>query len=265
MKQADAHPIRYVAGGTVQAGDGIYVERAADSELLRNCQKGVFTYVLTSRQMGKSSLMIRAVERLLADGIRAVIVDLTELGSKTTAEQWYRGVLRKIEEQLELRTSLAAWWAEHQHIGIAQRFSGFLTDVVIPQTNGRVVIFVDEIDSTLRLDFTDDFFSSIRFLYNARAQDRRLASMSFVLLGVASPGDLIKDAQQTPFNIGERVDLDDFTEDEAAILHPDRDLVRTVMHFTSGHPYLTLRVFRSLAEDQPEIDVSSRIASLCFW
>ena len=66
------------------------------------------------------------------------------------------------------------------------------------------MIFVDEIDTTLRLDFTDDFFAAIRFLYQHRAADPALERLSFVLIGVATPGDLIKDAARTPFNIGHR-------------------------------------------------------------
>jgi roadblock/LC7 domain-containing protein len=241
--------IHYVAGGTVQAGEGVYVERPADAILPRLCREGAFAYVFTPRQMGKSSLMIRTAETLLNEGIKPVIVDLTELGANATADQWYRGVLEKIAEQLELRTSVADWWDSHQQISVAQRFNGFLTDIVLREIPERIVIFVDEIDTTLRLNFTDDFFASIRYLYNARATTKALARLSFVLLGVASPGDLMKDPERTPFNIGQRVDLDDFTEDEAVRdLRAERELVRAVFRYTSGHPYLTLRVFQSLAE-----------------
>ena len=83
----------FVAGGTVQAGGGVYLDRRADRELLEHCLAGDFTYILTSRQMGKSSLMIRTAERLAAEGARPVIIDLTEFGAQTTAEQWYKGFL----------------------------------------------------------------------------------------------------------------------------------------------------------------------------
>ena len=71
----------FVAGGTVQAGGGVYLERAADREVLEHCRAGKFTYILTSRQMGKSSLMIRTAERLASEGTLPVIIDLTELGT----------------------------------------------------------------------------------------------------------------------------------------------------------------------------------------
>src|SRR5262249_9688810 len=102
--------ITLVAGGTVQAAGGFYLERSADRELLELCRKGRFTYILTSRQMGKSSLMIRTAEKLQAEGIRIVIIDLTELGTDLTSDQWYRGILFNISDQLGLRTDLASWW-----------------------------------------------------------------------------------------------------------------------------------------------------------
>ena len=257
--------IQYVAGGTVQASDGVYVVRAADEALLRLCRNSDFAYVLTSRQMGKSSLMIRTAERLIQDGIRPIIIDLTELGANTTAEQWYRGFLEKVSEQLELQVGIAEWWTSSQHLSITQRFNRFMADVVLGQVSEPVVVFVDEIDTTLRLDFTDDFFASIRHLYNARASRKELARLSFVLLGVASPGDLMKDAQRTPFNIGYRVDLQDFTEEEAARdLSAEPDLVGSVFRYTSGHPYLTLRVFQSLSERPLQSNLESRIEELFF-
>jgi hypothetical protein len=77
-----------------------------------------------------------------------------------------------------------------------------------------VVIFVDEIDAVLRLPFsTDEFFAGIRELYNFRTEDAELERLTFCLLGVASPSDLIRDTRTTPFNIGQRIELRDFSAD----------------------------------------------------
>ena len=46
-----APKVRFTTGGTVQAGGGVYLKRSSDEELLQACQEGIFTYVLTSRQM----------------------------------------------------------------------------------------------------------------------------------------------------------------------------------------------------------------------
>ena len=97
------------------------------------------------------------------------------------------------------------------HLGVAQRLTLFFEQVLLTEIAKPIVIFVDEIDSTLSLDFTDDFFVAIRSLYVTRATQPKFGRLSFVLIGVATPGDLIRDARRTPFNIGQRVDLTDFT------------------------------------------------------
>lgn len=71
-----------------------------------------------------------------------------------------------------------------------------------------------------------------------------------MLLGVASPSDLIKDPTRTPFNIGHRVDLTDFTPEEskplAQGLHDDPSnsmlILDRVLFWTGGHPYLTQKL-----------------------
>ena len=75
-----APKVRFTTGGTVQAGGGVYLKRSSDEELLQACQEGVFTYVLTSRQMGKSSLMTHAAEQLRSLQIYPLIIDLQAIG-----------------------------------------------------------------------------------------------------------------------------------------------------------------------------------------
>ena len=53
----------YVAGGTLRASSPSYVERPGDEELFNLAQVGEFCYILTARQMGKSSLMVRTARR----------------------------------------------------------------------------------------------------------------------------------------------------------------------------------------------------------
>ncbi|MEH2183680.1 AAA-like domain-containing protein, partial [Nostoc sp.] len=266
-----ANPSIYTVGGTVQAGGGIYIPRQADEELLSLCESATFAYVLTPRQMGKSSLMVRTAQTLMDEGIRSVTVDLQELGANVTAEQWYFGFLVKLEDQLMFDTDVVSWWQEHQHLGVSQRLTQFFEKVLLAEVEGQVVIFVDEIDSTLSLDFTDDFFIAIRYLYVARATNPKFGRLSFVLMGVATPGDLIRDAKRTPFNIGQRVDLTDFTFEEALPLaeglglpsNEANQILRWVLKWTAGHPYLTQRLCGALvAEASRELVETRLMASL---
>src|SRR5919201_562625 len=92
-------------------------------------------------------------------------------------------------------------------------------EVVLARRDGPVVIFVDEIDFVRSLPFkADEFFAAIRECHNRRTEDPVLGRLTFCLLGVATPSDLIQDTRLTPFNIGRRIELNDFTEAEAAPL-----------------------------------------------
>src|SRR5206468_7160103 len=66
----------YVVGGTVPRDAPSYIDRQADADLLDALRKGHFCYVLTSRQMGKSSLMVRAASRLRQEGVAVAALDL---------------------------------------------------------------------------------------------------------------------------------------------------------------------------------------------
>jgi len=98
----------YTIGGTVQAGSGRYIARQADKELLTLCRASQFAYILTARQMGKSSLMMRMAEQLAGEGIRSVQIDLTLIGTQVDVEGWYFGLLFEIRKQLRLPLNLVA-------------------------------------------------------------------------------------------------------------------------------------------------------------
>src|SRR6266852_2355221 len=92
----------YVTGGTLRQDAPCYVERRADRDLYEGLTRGEFCYVLTSRQMGKSSLMVRTAARLREVGVAVAVLDLTAIGQKLTPEQWYDGLLVRLGQQLDL-------------------------------------------------------------------------------------------------------------------------------------------------------------------
>lgn len=248
----------FVAGGTLRPRAPSYVTRPADADLLRHLQAGEFCYVLTPRQMGKSSLMVRTAQRLQAEGVQTAIVDLTGIGAGSGAlsvDEWYLGLLSRLRSELRLTVEPQSWWQERAALGAAPRFTDFLRDVVLAQCQGRVVILIDEIDATLNLHFRDDFFAAIRALYNERAANPDYNRLTFALFGVATPTDLIQERARTPFNIGQRIELVEFTQDDAqplaaglesALPGQGDSLLANIFAWTNGHPYLTQRLCATL-------------------
>lgn len=238
----------YSRGGTVQPrSGGLYIQRKADSELLALCRKGEYAHVLTTRQVGKSSLMVSTAQRLAAEGVATVTIDLNYYGKATSDDRWYQGILTTITGELKFEFNVPDWWQSHDHLVAAQRLELFFREILLVKIDTPVVIFIDEIEVTRGLRFKDDFFALIRSLYNARAQVPEFDRLTFVLIGTAMPGELIDDPDRTPFNIGQRVELTDFTTEEMAPLaaglglppNMGRQVMQWVRTWTGGHPYLT--------------------------
>lgn len=261
----------YVVGGTLRRDALCYVHRRADSDLFEGLWSGKFCYVLTPRQMGKSSLMIRTAGRLRETGADVAVLDLTAAGQNLNVEQWYGSLLNQMGQQLGLEEELLAFWENHSQLNPLQRWMTAVRKIVLSRRLRRLVIFIDEIDAVGSLPFsTDEFFAAIRECYNRRTQDPELELLAFCLLGVATPSDLIRNTRTTPFNIGRRIELDDFTEEEAEPLghglnrgqKTNERLLKRILYWTNGHPYLTQRLCQTTAEDS-SIKTEQDVDRLC--
>src|SRR5262249_2540243 len=248
----------FIAGDVLPANTRSYVPRPADQDLSSGVLDGAFCYVLAARQMGKSSLMVRTASRLRERGIRIAQVDLRTVRSASISE-WYLDLLVRVQYDLGLKTDARAWWRARTGLDASQRFIEFLHDVALKEIAGAIVLFIDEIDAMLALDFRDEFFAAIRALYNARESDPADQRLTFVLLGVATPTDLIRDPRRTPFNIGRAIKLQEFTYDDAEPLRQGLEwryptqadrILRRIFYWTNGHPYLTQKLCKAAAETQ---------------
>lgn len=255
MFGAPAHALSIF--GTIAEGQ-LYVERPADRVLPAALSEGRLCYVLAPRQIGKSSLRLRTQRRLQAAGVRCATIDLSGLGTQVEAADWYFGLLQEIGEELDVGDTAQEFWRQHGDLPPIQRWSRYLRWHVQDPEAGPLVVFVDELDTLRALpELRDDFLASLRALHNRRADDPSCRRLTFCLLGVVSPGDLILDPSRTPFNVGQSVSLLDFSRDECIAFEPVLSplgqgsvWMDAIYEWTAGHPYMVQRLCAALLERQ---------------
>ena len=142
MNQSDF----FVTGGALLADAGCYVARAADTDLVGALRAGEFCYVLTTRQMGKTSLMVRTAVQLREEGRSVVVLDLTAFGQNLDVEQWYFSMLSAVAAKLDLDDEMEAYWEANLRRAPLHRFMGAIRDVYLETKQKPLTIFVDLID-----------------------------------------------------------------------------------------------------------------------
>ncbi|MCC3517764.1 AAA-like domain-containing protein [Microcoleus sp. PH2017_18_LLB_O_A] len=249
---------QYIAESTLPADTPTYVTREADSQLYQSLLEGKLCYVFNSRKIGKSSLALQTIERLGKKGVRSVFIDLSSDETKLEhPEQWYANILDTLAYELKLEVDLKSWLQERNWLSPLRRFREFIELVMLSQVSEKIVIFFDEIDSVLSLNFSaDDLFAFIRSCYNRRTQNAEYNRITFCLLGVATPSDLIQDKKRTPFNIGQAIELKGFTKEQAAPLAKGLEgkvndpiqVLNEILDWTGGQPFLTQKLCKIVLE-----------------
>ncbi|MEL7228083.1 MAG: hypothetical protein AAGL17_25455, partial [Cyanobacteria bacterium J06576_12] len=148
MTSSKPSPYRHL-GGSLPLEDQTYVVREGDQQLYEALRKGEFCYVLNSRQMGKSSLRVRTMQRLQVEGIICGVVDLSAMGTESTQSAWYKGLAYRIMRNFRTVRSpdgraidWRGWWKAHDFLSPVQQLGALIEECLLPVIKGDVVIFI---------------------------------------------------------------------------------------------------------------------------
>jgi hypothetical protein len=236
-------------GGPLDSTRHIYIARHADDEFIGYIRAGEFVNLITSRQMGKTSLVYRAIEELTPAGYHFAYCDLSRLRNEPDAHRFFATLVEELQRDL----GVVVQPNQDDRLKVAsERLMSFLRNALNDLT-GPIVIVLDEIDSTLEstvLQYTDDLFTTIRSIYTARPRNKAFERLSFCLVGVATPNELVKARRTTPYNVGRTIWLADFSPERDDLrplvgwINADpvvaEHILTRILYWTDGQPYLTM-------------------------
>ena len=243
--------------GTMAVESAFYVERKGDRVALDAIRwQGVTITIKAPRQMGKSSLLIRTKEAAIEEDKRVAFLDfqLFDKRALTDADTFYRQFFAWLTHKLKLEDRLEDYWKPF--LGITQRCTEYVEEYLLPSLDKPLVIAMDEVERMFDTDFRSDFFSMLRSWHNSRATDPIWKQLDMVLVTSTEPYQLIENLHQSPFNVGEVIELNDFTQAQVADLNRRHQLPlneaeeQRLFDLLNGHPYLVRRALYLVASQR---------------
>lgn len=256
-------------GGAVPLDSQFYVVRPVDNEFYQAIGRRDSILLLKgARQMGKTSLLSRALEQARGSGFRVAITDFQKLDASQleSVESFLQALGAMIAIQLDLDVFPQDVWK--RQLGAKENFERYLRREVLAKAESPLVWAMDEVDRLFACPFGSDVCGLFRSWWNARAYEPAgpWFKLTLAIVYATEAHLFITDMNQSPFNVGTRFELGDFTFEQVADLNdrygsplPDEARRSRFFRLIGGQPYLTRRGLREMADKKLDINALEEI------
>ncbi len=263
-----SHPLE-PAGGAVPLDSHFYIVRPADEEFRTAILRQDSIVLLKgARQVGKTSLLARGLQQARQAGAKVVLTDLQKLSADdlVSAESFYLALADLIADQLDLDVVPEDVWNARR--GASINFERFIRREVLGKLSMHLVWGLDEVDRLFACTFGSEVFGLFRSWHNERSLDPQGPWQRLTMaIAYATEAHLfISDMNQSPFNVGTRLALEDFTLAQVGELNQrygaplKADEVAQYYELVSGHPYLVRCGLQEMVTHQRSLSALTAIA-----
>lgn len=255
-------------GGAVPLHSSLYIKRSTDNEFGTAIERqDSIVLVKGARQVGKTSLLARGLQQARAAGSMIVLTDFQQLNEEafTSVEKLMLTIAEQIADRLELDAAPHQSW--NNYLSPSSNFERFIRRQVLNKISAPLVWGLDEVDRLFLYSYASEVFGLFRSWHNLRALDPAGPWSRFTLaLAYATEAHLfITDLNQSPFNVGTRLTLEDFSLEQISELNikyssplKTKEEVARYFVLVGGHPYLAQRGLYEMVNRQ--IDLETIIA-----
>ncbi|MEM9092897.1 MAG: AAA-like domain-containing protein [Cyanobacteria bacterium P01_F01_bin.53] len=243
--------------GTMEVASDFYVARPADEIALETiCRPGATITIKGPRQMGKSSLLNRVMAKAVDAGKQVAFLDfqLFDREALQNADAFYQQFCYWLTDELEIEDCFEEYW--NKPLGSTQRCTRYVGRHILKAIDEPLVLAMDEVERMFDTPFRNDFFSMLRSWHNQRATKKIWKTLDLALVTSTEPYQLIDDLNQSPFNVGQVLRLEDFSAEQVHGLNVSHGEVLTgkeeqqLMDLVNGHPYLVRKALYLVASGQ---------------
>jgi AAA-like domain/TIR domain len=244
-------------GGAVPLDSEFYIVRPTDEEFRAAIARhDSIVLIKGARQMGKTSLLARGLQQEREAGFKVVLTDFQKLNAShlESMETLLLTLGEALADQLDLEVLPDQDWNPRR--GASFNFERYLRKEVLGKISSQLVWGLDEVDRLFSYDYGSQIFGLFRSWHNARALDPTGPWQQLTLaIAYATEAHLfINDLNQSPFNVGTRLLLEDFSFEQVAELNqrygaPLRGTseIGRYIRLVGGHPYLVRRGLHEIA------------------
>lgn len=239
--------------GALACASPFYVRRSADDDIEKILQRRGNTITIKgARQMGKSSLLVRTAAQAKQQGCLVCYIDFQGIDEERLngLNSLLLYLMHRLAKDLKTPRKPNDYWDEY--LGAKDNATDFM-EAVLANSEQQVVLMLDEADRVFNYNYRNDFFALLRFWTNRRANSAIWERFDLVVAHATDPVLWIDDINQSPFNVGHSLLLQDFNEPQfndlaqrygLSLLNTESAVIR---HLIGGHPFLARQALYLLA------------------
>lgn len=251
-------------GGAVPLNSDFYLKRPTDKEFRDSIIRYDSIVLLKgARQIGKTSLLARGLQLARERSAKVALTDFQKFNADNLSDvsNFYLSLAESLADQLDLDVLPSDVWDERR--GANVNFERYIRREVLKNLNAPLVWGLDEVDRLFTCSYGSEVFGLFRSWHNERALDPSgpWAGLTLAIAYATEAHLFITDMNQSPFNVGTRLVLEDFSQGQIEELNEryDKPLkseaeVNDFQKLVGGHPFLVRRSLHEIATQNVPLD-----------
>ncbi|MEH2127676.1 AAA-like domain-containing protein [Nostoc sp.] len=233
--------------GSVPLASPFYLKRSyLEEQIYQEIKKpGALIRIKAPKEMGKTSLLLRILDYAKHQGYCTISLNLEQVEQTILSDlnQLLRWLCANIARQLQLQPMLDEYWDED--LGSKVSCTVYFQEYLLESINTPLILALDEVNHIFEHpQVAKDFLPLLRSWYE---EAKRLPIWQKLRLVVVHSTDIYVplELNQSPFNVGLPIQLDNFSQEEIQQLAQcyglnwtDGEGARQLMAMVGGHPAL---------------------------